>query len=176
MKEYGNYLAREDVALPPTGNYIGTAVEEAKVENCLSKKFFIMKNCIKTLSHEARNFNEVRWGCKNISSDKYVFYVVLDYNGILYYWWELFKSRKFQETEEKTNKLDSMCGSGDGLFTLWLLGELYEKEDFIKATLETPIRNHPSMGTYVLFATDDKQSPLMCTGQFGKEIKLDKIY
>lgn len=169
MKEYGNYYSREDVAIPPTNHFIGAAIEKAKYEKDIKKKHFILQSCVKTLAWEAKERNEMNIGIEMISQNMYLLFVRFNYNGGIYYWWELFKHDNFSVVKERIEGLDERYG--DGLDTVWSIGELYDTVHFIKSSLEVQIRKNPLI-TYVWFATDERQSPLMCTEQFKNKVEI----
>jgi len=173
MKEYGNYYSREDVPIPPANHFIGAAIEKAKDEKDVNKKHAVLKSCVKALAHEAKRRNEMNIGFEIISQNMYILYVCFNYNGGIYYWWELFKHSNFSIVKERIKRLDESYG--DGLDTVWSVGELYDMANFVKSSLEIQIRKDPLV-TYVWFATDEKQSPLMCTEHFKNKVDISKKY
>lgn len=166
MKEYGNFFPKKDVYIP-SGNYIAEGVECAKTRIITFEKHKIVKYYVETLVHEARERGEMRMNVEKLGDGIYVFYTYFDYNGRVYYWWEIFKHNNYSIVADKIRKLDEKYGGG--LDTIWSLNELYDNANFVKSALEIPIRDTPFV-TYVWFATDEKQSPLMCTEFFKSKI------
>lgn len=166
MKEYGNFFQKEDVFIP-SGNYIAEGVERARSKVLPLDKHKAVKFYVKTLAHEAKERGEMKMGVEKLSDGLYVFYTYFDYNGRIYYWWEIFKHNNYPLVADRIRKFDEMFGGG--LDTIWSLDELYDNTDFVKSALEIPIRDTPFV-TYVWFATDEKQSPFMCTDYFKNKI------
>lgn len=167
MKEYGNFFPKEDVGIP-SGNYIAEGVERAKSKILPLDKHEVVKDYVKTLVHEARYRREMKMNVDKLDDGIYIFYTYFDYNGRVYYWWEIFRHQNFSVVEEMIRRYDDQV-PGDGLDTVWSVNELYEESEFVKSALEIPIRDTPFV-TYVWFATDEKQSPLMCTEFFKSKI------
>ena len=166
MKEYGNYYQKEDVAIP-YGNYIAEGVERAKLKSSPYDKHLAIRYNVRTLVHEAKERGDLKMGIEKMGEQLYLFYAFFIYNGRAYYWWELFRHNNFSIIEQRIGKYDSM--GGHGLEILWSLNELYDKAFFVRSGLEFPIRRYPPV-TYVWFATDSRQSPLMCTEQFKDKL------
>lgn len=166
MREYGNFYSREDVDIP-IGNYIARGVELAKSRLTIWGKHSTVKYYVKTLTHEAKERNQMKMSVDRIAADLYVFYTYFNYNERIYYWWEMFKHESFSSVEDRIKKFDE--GLSDGLDIVWSVGELYHESGFVKSALEIPVHNAPLV-TYVWFATDEKQSPLMCTEIFKSKI------
>lgn len=170
MKEYGNYLSREDVSIPNSTHYIGSVVEKVKNIGSITKQNAILKDVVRTLVHEAKERNEMRMFVENIAPGTYIFCAYFDYNGRIYYWWEMFKTDAYYLTQERIRKWDCDFGSGDGLDSLWSLNQLYKSEEFVKSALEVQIVGRADQLTYVWFSTDNRQTPLMCTERFKNRV------
>lgn len=115
----------------------------------------------------------MQMGIELISQNNYVFYIAFDYNGKVYYWWELFRNAHFEIVREEMRKYEQIYRQSneyDSLDFVWGMKKLYDDDGFIKSALEFPLYNS-SFVTYVWFATDEKQTPLMCTPQFKNLIK-----
>ena len=167
MKEYGNYYHREDIDFYPlkSGNYLGDAVLKASCENDINRKVYIVRDAVQTLFNEAFERNEAKLNI--ISQGKFkIFYVMFDYNGVMYYWWEKY------ETEipftSNLNTYNSNCDSIECLASKW---RIYPNVSFnCTYTLEFKYRTNPVV-TYVGFSSNFNQTPLMCIGDF-KNFKL----
>lgn len=166
MKEYGNYFHIEDMNIYPfnNGGFLGDAVKKANKESCIDRKIHIVRNAVQVLFNEAKERNEAKIGV--VSHGKFkVFYVVFDYNGVVYYWWERYEMQiPFMSDFSSCSKLDDLEFAWDCDI---LSGDIYSECIY---TLEFLYRTNPVM-TYVGFSSNSNQSPLMCVGEF-QNIKL----
>ena len=82
-----------------------------------------------------------------------IFYVIFDYNGVVYYWWEKYE-----------NTIPFLTIPNETLYWQWILGGKVNNN--CTYTLEFRYSNRP-IRTYVGFSTNPTQSPLMCMGEFS---------
>ena len=110
MKEYGNHFHIEDMNIYPfnNGGFLGDAVKKANKESCIDRKIHIVRNAVQVLFNEAKERNEAKIGV--VSHGKFkVFYVVFDYNGVVYYWWERYEMQiPFMSDFSSCSKLDDL--------------------------------------------------------------------
>lgn len=162
MIEYGNFFAKEDVTTTDW-NYLGEAVVKAKEIDDIDKSLFLVSYAVNTLLSEAIDRDEAKIGIMPLGNVD-VIYAVFDYNGRIYYWWELYK----HNASDAKNRISTM--SLRSILWEWKEGRLFPRKDLLKSTLEFKFRDNPVV-TYVWFSTDFNQSPLMCTGDF-KNIRI----
>ena len=74
MKEYGNYLPREDAAVSPSNHYRGKVVDRAKLMSSPFEKHSVAKSIIQPLVSEAKERGEMRMAIEKIFSNQYIFY------------------------------------------------------------------------------------------------------
>lgn len=82
----------------------------------------------------------------------------------------MFKTDSYYLTQERIKKWDCDFGDGDGLDSLWSLNQLYKSEEFVKSAIEVQVVGRRDQLTYVWFATDSRQTPLMCTERFKNRV------
>lgn len=158
MIEYGNFYHKEDICLHPldTGNYLGLAINKAITNEDTVAQIRIARDAVQVLYREAQDRGEAK--CDIIKLGKYqIFYVVFNYNGVVYYWWERYEGT-----------IPFLQISDIELDWNWRLYKGVEKNCVY--TLEFRFRDRPVV-TYVGFSSNPKQTPLMCVGDF-KDISL----
>lgn len=154
MIEYGNYYHKEDIGfrLLDSGNYLGLAVAEAKVNNDPLQRVDIVREAVQQLFSEATERGEAKINIINHGNFK-IFYVIFDYNGVVYYWWEKYE-----------NTIPFITIPNETLYWQWVLGGKVNNN--CTYTLEFRYSIHP-IRTYVGFSSNPTQSPLMCMGEFS---------
>jgi len=159
MKEYGNYLEREDIYISDS-NYIGRELLRIKNIGDILVCRKIIHNTALTLLEEAREKH--RGNVYMYESDGNTLLVAeFDYNSKIYYWWEKYQGTISENVKKRIQSFDTRLGeSGLGLISFWEDDELFPMTKLINSTLEIVVMKAP-LRTYVLYSINENQSPMI---------------
>lgn len=172
MIEYGNYFHKEDIQYHPLdgGNYLALAIQQARNINNSKRSICCVRSAVHTLFREAQQRGESRFGIEQLGKN-IILYAMFDYNGTIYYWWEMYFSNTDLQNAYNQGVLNYNLKHGieNAYADAWSASdEFFENCVY---TLEYAFRRNPIV-TYVGFSSNPTQSPLICVSENLKNLKL----